>query len=323
MTNRWHRAADLAGLPGMPKSARSIRLHGAKRNWISEPVPGDRRGARRWLESSLPTETQAALCARRGEDVSAGAKEPLAVDTGDGRGEMADARLEIVTAFETWLRPRGLALVPALKQFSDLYRLAGAGVSAETYALVPSFSWNTLQRWRAAWRDRGILGLVPGAGGRGSTIDADPDFRETVAALVLANPDHITARHIARVLRARFSDRAQPGIDAIRRWVRAWRARNRRALSAVSDPDGHRSRRMPAFGDAAGMLVDGLNALWELDSTLADVMCVDGKRYALVAGIDVWSRRAKGVRYARPPTPPRSPRWSASASSTGACPDGW
>ena len=213
-------------------------------------------------------------------------------------------------------------MVPALKQFSDHYRLAGAGVSAETFALVPRFSWNTLQRWRAAWLDRGILGLVPGGGGRGSVIDGDPDFRESVAALVFANPDHITARHIARVLRARFPGRTQPGIDAIRRWVRAWRARNRRELSAVSDPDGHRSRRMPAFGDAAGMAVDGLNALWELDSTLADVMCVDGKRYALVAAIDVWSRRPRRSS-PRPRIRPLSLRWSAIASSTGACPAGW
>ena len=104
MTDRWHRTADLVGLPGMPNVARPIRHHGARRNWESRPVPGDRRGTLEWRESSLPDETQAYFRAARGEPVSEDgteATEPLAVDTGDGRGEMADARLEIVTAFET------------------------------------------------------------------------------------------------------------------------------------------------------------------------------------------------------------------------------
>ena len=36
-----------------------------------------------------------------------------------------------------------------------------------------------------------------------------------------------------------------------------------------------------------------LNQLWELHSTPADVICGDGKRYAIVAAIDIWSRQAR------------------------------
>ena len=64
-----------------------------------------------------------------------------------------------------------------------------------------------------------------------------------------------------------------------------------RALSAVSDPDGHRSRRAPALGSReAG--ADAPNMVWELDSTPADVMCSDG-RHTLVGVIDVWPRRGR------------------------------
>ena len=76
--------------------------------------------------------------------------------------------------------------------------------------------------------------------------------------------------------------------------MRKWRAANARALSTVADPDRHRGTRMPAFGDGLAE-VEGLNDLWELDSTPADAICADGKRYTIVAGIDVWSRRARCV----------------------------
>ena len=307
MTERWHRTRDLVGLPGMPNGPRPIRLHGARRGWISERRPANGGPAIHWLESSLPPETQDALRAQRGEDPwPAGAAEggvstsapaegsPSAVSIpDDGPGAACDARAEILAAFDAWYRPRQIARDAALKEFSALYGAGEIAVSSDTRAAVPTVAWNTLRRWRWDLEARGVIGLLPGCGGRCSVIDADPDFREEVAALLMANPDHVTARNIARTLAARYPDRPQPGIDAIRRWVRRWRAEHRRRLSAVADPDGHRSRRMPAFGDGGAMLVDGLNSLWELDSTLADVMCADGKRYALVAAIDVWSRRPK------------------------------
>jgi len=312
MTERWHRTRDLVGLPGMPNGPRPIRLHGARRGWISERRPANGGAAVHWLESSLPPETQAALREARGETGSGVATgEPPAVAEGGvstsapaegppsavlpdcGRGVRADARSEIAAAFEAWYRPRRIGLVPAFREFSTLYRAGEIAVSAETRAAVPTVAWNTLQRWRSAFAKRGVAGLLPGTGGRRSTIDVDPDFRETAAAMVLERPRHVTARQIRRTLAARFPDREPPGIDSVRRWLRPFRAEHARELSAVEDPDGHRSRRMPAFGDGGEMLVDGLNSLWELDSTLADAMCVDGKRYALVAAIDVWSRRTK------------------------------
>ena len=68
--------------------------------------------------------------------------------------------------------------------------------------------------------------------------------------------------------------------------------KNARDLLAVTNPDCDRSRHRPAGGDAAARIVH-LNQLWELDSTPADVICADGRRYAIVAAIDIWSRQAR------------------------------
>ena len=202
--------------------------------------------------------------------------------------------MEIVAAFERWRKGRGLALVPALKEWCALYNVSGAGVSDEALAHYPTVAWNTVQRWRRKRQERGIQGLLPGRGGRKSLIETSTDFLEEAEALIFERPNHITAPEILETLQARYPDRDMPGIDAIRRWIRKWRARNAHALSAVANPDEHRSRRMPAFGDASAE-IEGLNYLWELDSTPADAICSDGKRYTIVAGIDIWSRRTRCV----------------------------
>ena len=151
----------------------------------------------------------------------------------------------------------------------------------------------------AAWRLR-VKGLPPGARvaalldgartGRPSTIGARADWREEIEALVFHGGRHLTVEHARRTLVARTG--SAPPMRTLRRWLARWRAEHARELDAVTNPDRHRSHRQPAFGDA-GESAGGLNALWELDSTIADVICADGRRRALVAAIDVWSRRTR------------------------------
>ena len=293
MTERWHRTRDLVGLPGMPAGPRPIRLHGARRGWTCREAKWGSRAVLEWLESSLPGETQRALREARGEPVDASdAPPPLLPD--DGRAAVADARAEILAAFVRWHASDGSGskLVAALRSFSALYAAGEIPVSAETRALVPSAAWNTIQRWRRLFTARGALALLPASGGRRSAIDADPAILATCEAQLFDRWPHVTAPHIRDVIAADHPESEPPSLWTIQRWMRKWIPENAHALSANADPDGHRNRTQPAFGDAAAEIVE-LNQLWELDSTIADVMCADGKRYALIAGIDVWSRRAK------------------------------
>ena len=310
MTERWHRTRALVGLPGMPASARPIRLHGCGRGFISRDVTWGKRTRLEWLESSLPAETQAALRQSRGEEAppptplpAAGPAEDAtwpancgassAIPLDDGRAAVADARVEIVTAFRRWREGRSLPLMQAFEEWTALYNETGAGVSADTRDLIPSFHWNTLRRWGWRYGERDFMALLPGAGGRRCAIEQDPEVREKIEALIFERPHHVTCRQILRVLAASFPDRTF-SISQVRRFVRKWRARNGYDLSAVSDPDGHRSATMPAFGSESEA-VTALNEVWEFDSTKIDVICADGKRYALVAAIDVFSRRAKAL----------------------------
>ena len=223
---RWHRTADLAGLAGMPRAARPVRAHGASRGWISREVAWGRRTVLEWLESSLPDETQAALREARGEGGTV--ETVLPVDAGGPVG-IADARVEILAAFERWLEP-GAAVVPSLREWCRLYTETGAGVSAETRALIPTVAWNTVHRWRLAQKKGGSAALIRGRGGRTGGIEADERFLAKTEALLFANPHHLTAKAIVRALAAEFPDRPPPSISTVRRFVRRWR-REMRTIS--------------------------------------------------------------------------------------------
>ncbi len=200
----------------------------------------------------------------------------------DAQRDTARRRLRIVVRAEEFYAG-GAPRVRA-----DAMAAAEAGVSASAVA-----SW----RRRVGGLERGgrVQALLdaPGRGRRSGT--EDEAVRGLVAALVLGEGRHLTAAHAQRVLVARYG--SAPSVRTVARWIERYRQEQARTISVVEHPDRHRSRRMPAGGDkAAG--VEGLNALWELDSTPADVMCaVPGsrtpRRYAVVAGIDVWSRRAR------------------------------
>ena len=124
-------------------------------------------------------------------------------------------------------------------------------------------------------------------------LDTKPEMAETVEALVLKGGPHCTAAHARRVLLARFATASS--VRTVRNWITNLRWEQGRALSAATRPDAHRSRRMPAFGAGDGDAF-APNALWELDSTPADLMCADPltgvlRRHAVVGALEVWSRR--------------------------------
>ena len=303
MSKYWHKTAALAGLPGMP-GRRSIRLHGAHRGWVNRTVAwGKRTNVLEWLESSLPAETQSALRRSRGEDTTEAppvpipepAKappRPVGLIPESASADLMDARASVVRTFGVWYEQRGGPVVPAMREFATAWASGDIAAPASVIELIPSMHWSTVQQWRNKHRSGGTQALLTRKGGRGPELERDPEVAELVAAMIFERPDHVTGRHIHRALCVRYPDQDHPSIRSIQRYVAQFKVRNAAVLSAATDRDGHRSRAMPAFGDRSAE-VESLNQIWELDSTPADLLCSDGKRYAVVGGIDIWSRRGK------------------------------
>lgn len=124
------------------------------------------------------------------------------------------------------------------------------------------------------------------------SIDRDPEVRAFIVSL--AADGQVSAARIHDALCRQFGAQRTPRVRAIQRWVAAWARTNAATLAWVRDPDQWKSRHRLSIGrmDAD---VSHINQLWEMDSTIADVMLMDGdgtvRRHALVQIIDVRTRR--------------------------------
>ena len=212
-------------------------------------------------------------------------------DAETGKVLADEAAWECATDVE---RARAHARLAAARHAEDLIA-AGIGCRAaeRTAGVAAGVKAQAVGRWR-----RKVAVLPEGArvaalldarrGGRPRLIEGY--MLEELEALVVSFGDHLTSLQALEILEARFDD--PPSRSTVRRWLARIRREKAHALSAISNPDRHRSHRRPAGGNASAN-VAALNQIWELDSTLADVMCADGKRYAIVSCIDIWSRRAR------------------------------
>ena len=191
-------------------------------------------------------------------------------------------------------RERARACLAAVRCAEDLIaagmkrREADAAAAAEA-----GTSARAVGRWRrkASRLPEGarVVALLAGKpSGRPSKVDAA--MAATLESLAFRRGAHLTSRAAHKALLAEHG--RAPAHSTVREWLRNWRRKNRRELCAVTNPDLDRSRHKPAGGDASANITR-LNQLWELDSTPADVICADGKRYTIVGAIDVWSRRTK------------------------------
>lgn len=81
-----------------------------------------------------------------------------------------------------------------------------------------------------------------------------------------------------------------PSYDALNNFYKEWKRKNPLLEEFARNPDSAKNKYLAAYGKADAK-ASYKNQFWELDSTPADVICADGKRYTVLAAIDVFSRR--------------------------------
>ena len=81
-----------------------------------------------------------------------------------------------------------------------------------------------------------------------------------------------------------------PLVRTIRNWTKQWKTENKVLWAHLYNPDVAKGRYSASVG-RADEGVGSLNALWEIDTTKADVLLSDGQRHTILGIIDVWSRR--------------------------------
>ena len=127
-----------------------------------------------------------------------------------------------------------------------------------------------------------------------NAVEADPQLREILEGLLLRSA-HLGTAQLYRIVQAQYSGNV-PSYDVVRRWINSYKADPLGAalFTYAHDPNEYRNKFEPALGSRSEH-VSALNDLWELDSTLSDTLWElnDGKRYAILGCIDVYSRRAR------------------------------
>ncbi|MFW6027452.1 MAG: Mu transposase C-terminal domain-containing protein, partial [bacterium] len=301
--------------------SRHVRRRAEREGWpfIEKPVRGGWKKLFLLEDPMMPREVSGPVLARRAwqarissgrarawEEQRARQAEPPALPT-DRPAErwqpLAEARENVVQAFLRCQRREGLSQREALQSFPDLYAAGEAGVSPDTRIQIPKVSGPTVKRWLRDYKARGLAGLAPRYGNRAGDgkIDRDGEVKTFVVGMLMQFP-HASAAHIRAGLEARFPDgeplpggdyRDLPTLRTLQRWIGQWKAENEVAFAAATNPDAFKGRFQSAFGSYSEGV--GPNDLWELDSTIGDIelLLADGKRHALVASLDVGTRRGK------------------------------
>ncbi len=175
-------------------------------------------------------------------------------------------------------------------------------VDFEAYQVLgPISSRITLLRWREAYEAKGLPGLLDTRGRPRGSATVSQDLKAFIWSCLQANP-RIKAAHIYRLLPAKFGRRQFPSEATIRALVARLKDEHRETLEMLHQPSQHKRHYQPSLGRADAGL-ERPNQRWELDSTRADILARSrhkvieivargGKRYTLIAIIDVFSRRA-------------------------------
>lgn len=151
---------------------------------------------------------------------------------------------------------------------------------------------STLREWERKYHDTGLNALVDNYGARKgqSKIERTPLLKKVVLGCLFDTP-HITAKKILQYIKAAYPELAIVSVKSLERYITGWKHENAELWAYTTNPDLWKNRFMPAFG-SHHQQIERLNQLWELDSTPADVMLIDG-RHSIVGVIDMYTRRMK------------------------------
>jgi predicted Fe-S protein YdhL (DUF1289 family) len=295
-------AQELARCLGVTKQAIHLRatkeqwsftigsqVGGRKKVFAFSDLPGDVRRRvlvhygvlPRELLESVPSDmdaSRAAACAR-------GWDEAL-----EWQRARARARLAVLEAMRRFMDERRVSRSKGVREFVRLFDAREVpGLEPEIYSEIRKARRTQLYEWEKRFKELGIAGLISMHGARRGNRKLSLQHQEFVLGLLELHP-RWGATKLHKALEAKFSE--VPSRATVGRWLWDWKRANPALYEAAQSPDGYKARFVPALGNASEKAERFLHYV-EVDSTPADVMCADGRRYTVIGLIDVFSRKAR------------------------------
>lgn len=328
----WLSAPALAGLPGLPDTRQNILKRAQAEGWTARPRQGSGRTGYEYLSTDLPIETQQAIAAQAAgaikpyvDVIAAGkhakqvaqvqacatsmARYGINLEAKGGFDPERNPKLDLFQRFEKYHAQRGTAVWPAVQEFVQIWAAGHIEAYPGTRQAYPTIPAKTLDKWYRAWRTQGVEALLerkPRKDKGESALNHDEALQEAFIG-ALAEMFDPTARQVQRVIRDQVGKDRTPATSTLKRWLRDFKASNAPALLMFKNPDGYKNKYRPAFGTQS----DGItrpNQQWQQDSTIGDAQqradlafnltdanTGEVRRHAIIASIDVFTRRAKVV----------------------------
>lgn len=213
----------------------------------------------------------------------------------DEHKKIADARLEIIKAYENFLTNSGLTGTLAKETFVRLFNTGKIIVPLTLEAGITKISVPTLYRWIEDYEKNALYGLLPKHKQKGRTQKITPDIERITWSYL--------AKGITRAKRI-YEAIQHSGINiayqTFANWYKQFRSVNDAKIKLLTSPDKFRSEYLPAFGTLSNAEYYGQVLM--LDATKSDVMCIweeEGikkeRRLTLTILIDVYSRDIRFV----------------------------
>ncbi len=301
--SQWVNRAELASCLG--ERLDSVQKACLRGGWQTRKVPGRGRGGQtEVLISSLPLEMQARLARTSGaapySNSSAGAGEAFAGATPEQQ-RRALARARVLELLAAHLARAGKGRrVKATDEFLNSFN-RGEQDRQALEDLGRISSPRSLDNWKAGLTQRGLDGLLDRRGrpkGKGAVVSDDI---KTFTWQCLLQAPTTSAANIWRLLPAQLPGRELPSRRALRDLVAGLKAERKEHLLMLHQPSLHKRLYQMSLGRADADLTEP-NQRWEIDSTRGDIMgrrhskVIEivprgGKRFTLVAVLDVFSRR--------------------------------
>ena len=204
------------------------------------------------------------------------------------------------------LAPKAKQKAAVLKcKLVEFYMKKDSSVNTQTWLLetmknslefdeLGSVSLKQLYDWYKKYREAKAKGV--------NVVEAFIDTRGAKRGVKALNDEQkeTAIRYFLKASRPRISEihrnmchtygDTMPSYDVLNKFWHQWKKENPMLHEFSKSPDSAKNKYLAAYGDASAK-AQYRNHYWELDSTPADVICEDGKRYAVLAAIDVYTRR--------------------------------
>lgn len=311
----WLTAREIAAeaLPGLPTTESAVIRYARRKNWQETPAfCRSRSGVGGGLEYHyrlFPTLAQVTYVQRHmvvGQSTAAPEVEPetpVGAALTDRARRERDARLAVIAAFVTFARGlTSMSVQARMFTFVDRWNMNMIQVDPWIKEILPQISQRSLFRWLAAKKkgakDDLAVDRSEARKGTGLLDNANSgEVKSFVLAWIAASP-HLSAEIIRGYCEDHFgaeiSDRngelkPLPPIRTFQHFIAALKASEKVVLTKITDPDRFRST-MKLSGTGTYRHIHDPNALWMIDASPVDALCLDG-RYSMYANIDIATRR--------------------------------